>query len=77
MEDLARMELERGEYLSPVCNKETRDGLSQCITTGSAGGLARPYQLHHRISRIHYPVTVVTRPESPIRVSGVPDKLFA
>ena len=31
MEDLARMELERGEYLSVVCNKETRDGLSQCI----------------------------------------------
>jgi hypothetical protein len=25
------MELERGEYLSVVCNKETRDGLSQCI----------------------------------------------
>ena len=31
VEDLARMELERGEYLSVVCNKETRDGLSQCI----------------------------------------------
>lgn len=31
VEDLARIELERGEYLSVVCNKETRDGLSQCI----------------------------------------------
>lgn len=31
MEDLARMELERGEYLSPMFNKETREGLSQCI----------------------------------------------
>ena len=31
VEDLARMELERGECLSPVCNKETREGLSQCI----------------------------------------------
>jgi hypothetical protein len=31
VEDLASMELERGEYLSVVCNKETRDGLSQCI----------------------------------------------
>ena len=31
MEDLARMELERGECLSPMGNKETREGLSQCI----------------------------------------------
>ena len=31
VEDLARMELERGECLSVVCNKEIRDGLSQCI----------------------------------------------
>ena len=25
------MELERGECLSPVCNNEKREGLSQCI----------------------------------------------
>lgn len=33
MDDLARMELERGESLSPMGNKVTRDreGLSQCI----------------------------------------------
>jgi hypothetical protein len=30
VEDLARMELERGECLSPMCNKEARD-LSLCI----------------------------------------------
>ena len=34
MEDLARMELDRGESLSDVCNREAREGLSQCIGTG-------------------------------------------
>jgi hypothetical protein len=34
VEDLARMELDRGESLSDVCNKEAREGLSQCIGTG-------------------------------------------
>jgi hypothetical protein len=33
VEDLARMEPERGEYLSVVCNNEAREGLSQCIDT--------------------------------------------
>ena len=38
VEDLARMELERDECLSPVCNSENREGLSQCI---SASGRVR------------------------------------
>ena len=46
VEDLARMELERGECLSPMCNKETREGLSQCIgTTRPASAVVRPCQV--------------------------------
>jgi hypothetical protein len=89
VEDLARMELERGECLSPVCNKETREGLSQCIDTTASvcDGSARPYQLATRLRAFMHSCPVTTHParvpgkvpehNGNYRVSGVPDERFA
>ena len=90
MEDLARMELERGECLSPMCNKETREGLSQCIgTTRPASAVVRPLSgwdlVQARINivvEMTRPTTGPARlsgkdPEPNLRVSGVPDNIIS
>jgi hypothetical protein len=79
VEDLARIELERGECLSPVCNKETREGLSQCIDTIASvcDGSAKRYQLARTQLPASMPRDHTPEHNGNYGVSGVPDERFA